>query len=105
MAENHKPLLSDPSSSIGQVLEVLWTYGIAPDDAGQIILRPRNVTTIWPFQTGPSGLMPGPAAERPFWVCQALGRLAKESGDVYLTQNVVFIHDLGLEMVCRAYIR
>ena len=51
--------------------------------------------------------MPGPAVERPFWVCHALGRLAKEAADqsVYLTQNVVFIHDLDLEMVCHSHIR
>lgn len=107
VVESLKPLLSVPSSSVAQVLETLWKYGIAPDDAGQIILRPRTVMTVWPWEPGPIGPRPGPATKRPFWICHALGRIAHEESDGsgYLTQNVAFIHDLGLEVVCGAYIR
>jgi hypothetical protein len=79
-------------ATLTEVLEALWKQtGIAPDRAGQIILRPRFFTNTWPKKeiNGPPVY---PPANR--WIVEVLGRYIQEALGQPLTTLVVCFLDV-----------
>lgn len=59
-------------STAAEILGGLWTdFGVAPDEAGQIVLRPRWATTPWAHRR-PSGEIVPPGTWSPKWIVEVI---------------------------------
>jgi len=80
-------------ATLTEVLEALWKQeGIAPDSAGQIILRPRFFMNTWPKIGSINGPPMYPPANR--WIVEVLGRFIQEALEQKLTTLVVSFVDV-----------